>query len=89
MTTTQVLSIGRELLVTALLLTAPTVLISIAIGLVISIFQTVTSIQEQTLTFAPRIFAVAVGMLVTLPWTLRIVTSFTYRMMWHVAEAGS
>ena len=79
MTTDIVVQLGRETLYTALLLSLPTVLISLAVGLLISIFQTVTSIQEQTLTFAPRIMAVGLIMVVSLPWMLEILVNFTQR----------
>lgn len=80
--------IGREMLYTALLLSLPTVVASLAIGLAVSIFQTVTSIQEQTLSFAPRIVAVGVVMAVTLPWSLHVLTTFTHRLFLVVAETG-
>ena len=86
MTANEVTQIGRELLCTAVLLSAPMVLTSLVVGLLISIFQTVTSIQEQTLTFAPRIIAVALVMLVTLPWTLKVLINFTQRMMEHLSQ---
>ncbi len=86
MTANEVTQIGRELLCTAVLLAAPMVLTSLVVGLLISIFQTVTSIQEQTLTFAPRIIAVALVMLVTLPWTLKVMINFTQRMMEHLSQ---
>jgi flagellar biosynthetic protein FliQ len=86
MTANEVTQIGRELLCTAVLLAAPMVLTSLVVGLLISIFQTVTSIQEQTLTFAPRIIAVALVMLVTLPWTLKVLINFTQRMMERLSQ---
>ncbi len=86
MTANEVTQIGRELLCTAVLLSAPMVLTSLVVGLLISIFQTLTSIQEQTLTFAPRIIAVALVMLVTLPWTLKVMINFTQRMMEHLSQ---
>lgn len=76
----EIVEIGRELLYLAVLLSAPTVGISLLVGLVISILQTLTSIQEQTLTFAPRIMAVAVTLAFTLPWFLRLLISFTQTM---------
>ena len=88
MSTTQVIYIGRELVWTAILVATPTVLISLVVGLVISIFQAVTSIQEQTLTFAPRMFAVGVAFILSMPWTLRVLVNFTHRMIWQLAEAG-
>ncbi|MCA9149460.1 MAG: flagellar biosynthetic protein FliQ [Planctomycetales bacterium] len=86
MTSGLVIEIGRDLLFTALLLSLPTVAVSLAIGLIISIFQTVTSIQEQTLTFAPRIVAVGLSLVIALPWTLRMLVTFTERMFLLVAE---
>ena len=80
--------IGREMLYTALLLSLPTVIVSLAVGLIVSVFQTVTSIQEQTLSFAPRIVAVGIAMAVTLPWSLQVLTSFSQRMFMIVAEVG-
>jgi flagellar biosynthetic protein FliQ len=74
---------------TAILVALPTLAISLLVGLAISILQALTSIQEQTLTFAPRIVAVAIGIVVCMPWTLRLVMSFTYRMFYHIAEIGS
>ena len=80
--------IGRETLYTALLLSLPTVVVSLAVGLLVSIFQTVTSIQEQTLSFAPRIVAVGVAIAITLPWSLQVLTRFSHRMFMIVAEVG-
>ena len=82
-----VIEICRDLLVTALLVVLPTVAISLVVGLSISIFQTVTSIQEQTLSFAPRIVAVAIGLVLTLPWTLGVLTGFTFRMFTRLIHA--
>ena len=84
----EVVLIGRELLTTAILLVAPTVIISLVVGLCISIFQTVTSIQEQTLTFAPRIMAVAITLAVMMPWSLKILVSFTERVFWYLAKVN-
>jgi flagellar biosynthetic protein FliQ len=89
MDTTQVTQIGRDLLLTALLLSLPTVAISLIVGLVISSLQTITSVQEQTLSFAPRILAVGVVLVISLPWTLRVATGFTIRMVQMLVEAGT
>jgi len=62
------ITIGRSLLSTALLLVAPIVIVSLVVGVLISIAQTITSIQEQTLTFAPRIVAVVGVIVVLTPW---------------------
>jgi len=77
----EVVEIGRDLLVTAMWLAGPPVFISLIVGLAVSIFQTVTSVQEQTLSFAPRIVAVGVVLVVALPWMLTLTSSFTMRMV--------
>jgi flagellar biosynthesis protein FliQ len=81
METLDIVEIGQDLLVTVMWLSGPAILASLIVGLVISLMQTVTSIQEQTLSFAPRIVAVGLVMLLTLPWMLQQSTAFTIRMM--------
>ncbi len=76
----QVVAVLHELLLLTLLLVAPTVATSLVVGLAISILQTVTSIQEQTLSFAPRIVAVTVVGGLTLTWSLNLLISFTQRL---------
>lgn len=87
MSSLEVTAILRDLLLTALVLTLPSVAASLLVGTVISILQAVTSIQEQTLSFAPRIVAVAVVMMATLPWSLRMATGFSSRMVYRLLEA--
>ncbi|HIE96735.1 MAG TPA: flagellar biosynthetic protein FliQ [Planctomycetes bacterium] len=77
----EVVEIGRDLLVTAMWLAGPPVFISLIVGLIVSVFQTITSVQEQTLSFAPRIVAVGVVLMVALPWMLTLTSSFTMRMV--------
>ncbi|MBL8819055.1 MAG: flagellar biosynthetic protein FliQ [Planctomyces sp.] len=86
MDTMEVSEIGRDLLITAMLLSTPAVAVSLIVGLVISLLQTITSIQEQTLSFAPRIVAVGAVMLITLPWMMQTSQSFTMRMMERLLE---
>ena len=81
METLDIVAIGQDLLVTTLWLSGPAILTSLVVGLCISLMQTVTSVQEQTLSFAPRIVAVGVVMLLTLPWMLQQSSAFTLRMM--------
>jgi len=73
--------IGRDLMLTSLLLVAPIVIVSLVVGLFISIAQTVTSIQEQTLTFAPRIVAVVAIVILLTPWYLATLKNFTIEMI--------
>ena len=64
MTEEQVVDITREALFLIIECSAPLLLISLVVGLVISIFQTITSIQEQTLTFVPKIIGVFIGVMI-------------------------
>ena len=76
MTEGQVLDIARQALYTVILCSAPLLIISLVVGLVVSIFQTVTSIQEQTLTFVPKIICVFLGMMIFGSWILTNLTEF-------------
>lgn len=72
----QVMDIAREALFLIIKVSAPLLLISLVIGLIVSIFQTITSIQEQTLTFVPKILFVFIGMMLLGGWMLENLTSF-------------
>ena len=76
MTEGQVLDIARQALYTIILCSAPLLIISLVVGLVVSIFQTVTSIREQTLTFVPKIICVFLGMMIFGSWILTNLTEF-------------
>ncbi len=72
----QVLDIARDAIYTIIITSAPVLLVSLVVGLVVSIFQTVTSIQEQTLTFVPKIIAVFLAMMLLGSWMLNKMTGF-------------
>ena len=72
----EVLDIASQAIYTIIVVSAPLLLVSLIIGLIISIFQTVTSIQEQTLTFVPKILAVFVGMMIFGSWILTQITEY-------------
>ena len=72
----QVLDSAREAIYQIIINAAPVLLISLVVGLVISIFQTVTSIQEQTLTFVPKILAVFLGIMFLGSWILNNLSGF-------------
>ncbi len=76
----QVMDISREAIYTVILTAAPLLLTSLVVGLIISIFQTVTSIQEQTLTFVPKILAVFAMMLLVGAWMLNNMSEFMVRL---------
>lgn len=72
----EVLDIASQAIYTIIVVSAPLLLVSLIIGLIISIFQTLTSIQEQTLTFVPKILAVFVGMMIFGSWILTQLTEY-------------
>ena len=76
MTEGQVLDVAKEAIYTIIICSAPMLIISLVVGLIVSIFQTVTSIQEQTLTFVPNIIAVFVGLMIFGSWILTNLTEF-------------
>ena len=75
------LEVGRDAVIVTLKLGAPLMVIALLIGLVISLFQALTQIQEVTLTFVPKIIVVFVAMLVLAPFMLHTLTDFTERIM--------
>ncbi len=75
-----IITIAKEAIYTIIIASSPLLLISLIIGLVISIFQTVTSIQEQTLTFVPKIVAVFLGLMLFGPWMMDILSNFMTRL---------
>ncbi len=75
-----IITIAKEAIYTIIISGAPLLLISLVVGLVISIFQTVTSIQEQTLTFVPKILAVFVGLMLIGPWMMDVLSNFMTRL---------
>lgn len=72
----EVLDIARDAIYTIIITSAPLLLVSLIVGLIVSIFQTVTSIQEQTLTFVPKILAVFAGMMLFGAWILDTLTEY-------------
>jgi len=80
MTPQFVLSLGREAIMVTLMVSAPMLAFGLIIGLAISILQAVTQIHEMTLTFIPKIIAVALALLIFLPWMINIIVDFTTRL---------
>ncbi len=76
----QAAELGRHLMIEALLLSAPILVSAALVSLVLSLLQTLTSVQEQTLTAVPRLVVVAVAALVSLPWFLGRIVSYTLHL---------
>ncbi len=77
MTDAMAIEIIRKALFTALLVAAPMLGVALVVGVIISIIQTATSIQEQTLTFIPKIVAVLISIIYFGPWMFRLLVDFT------------
>lgn len=80
MTEQMVMSLGREALLTVLLVTAPVLGLGLLAGLLVSLFQATTQINEQTLAFIPKLLVVMVSVLLFGPWMFRTILDFTERL---------
>jgi flagellar biosynthetic protein FliQ len=76
MSSGDVISIARETIWVIAKTSVPILLVSMVVGLVISLFQTLTSIQEQTLTFVPKLLAILLGLMVMGHWMLNQIVEF-------------
>ena len=76
MTPESVVAMGRTAMEVTLMVSAPLLLVALVVGLVISIFQAATSINEQTLSFIPKLVAVFVTLVVAGPWMLTVMTDY-------------
>lgn len=84
MTDAFVIDMFREMMLTTLLIAGPILLLALAVGLMISIFQAVTQIQEMTLTFIPKILAVLAAGWIFLPWIIRVITAFALQVFTEI-----
>lgn len=85
MTPELVVQLARRTFEATLLLAAPLLLASLVIGLIISVFQAVTSINEATLAFAPKIVAVMIAMIIFFPWMMSYMGDFTREIYSFIA----
>lgn len=76
-----VLELVTQAIKTALLISAPMLLTALVVGLIISLFQAVTQIQEMTLTFIPKILATFLALILTLPWMLATLSDYFRAML--------
>ncbi|MEP0232989.1 MULTISPECIES: flagellar biosynthesis protein FliQ [Stappiaceae] len=80
MTGGEVLDIAREGVWTMILVAGPTMVVGLVVGVVIALFQALTQIQEMTLVFVPKILAIFVTLLITMPFMGQLLASFTARI---------
>ncbi|NMB08993.1 MAG: flagellar biosynthesis protein FliQ [Tissierellia bacterium] len=76
-----VLKLAQDAIRTVLLVSSPMLVISLIVGLIISIIQAVTQIQEATLAFVPKIMAVLLSLVIFGPWILKVMTQFTLELL--------
>lgn len=88
MTDQMVMSIVRDAFYYVLLVCGPLLLVSLVVGLVISIFQAATTISEQTLTFVPKLIAVFIVTVLLLPFMLGTLKTFTIEMFSMITQMG-
>lgn len=77
MTPDTVIKLAEQSIFTIIILSAPLLLVALAVGLLVSIFQAMTQIQEQTLSFIPKILAVFISLVIFGPWMLTILLDYT------------
>jgi flagellar biosynthetic protein FliQ len=81
-----VVGVVRQALETAVIVTLPMLLAGLVAGVLVSIFQTVTSIQDNVLAFIPRAMAIFIAFALTFPWMLRVVSGFSASLIQRLPE---
>jgi len=88
MTGSVVLDVARDSMWTLIIISAPMMLVGLVVGVVIALFQALTQIQEQTLVFVPKILAIFITMLLTLPFMGGIMASYFTRIADLIVTGG-
>ncbi len=86
MTPVEAVSILKQALWVAVVISTPMLLFGLVAGLVVSVFQAVTQIHEMTLTFIPKILAVILGLVLFLPWMLNMMITYTANLWLSAAR---
>ena len=84
MTPEFVVEFAKQAIILTINLSMPMLGLGLAAGLIISVFQAVTSIQEMTLTFVPKIFAAVLAVVIFGPWMLRLMVSYTTQLISNI-----
>jgi flagellar biosynthetic protein FliQ len=82
------LDLAKSTLLTALMICAPALLVGMCVGLLVSFFQTVTSLQEQTLTIVPKMLAVVTTIVLLTPWILATLREYATALFENLATYG-
>jgi len=86
MTPEVVMELGQQTLMMVALLAGPLLIAALAVGLLIGIFQAATQIQEMTLSFIPKLAALAIALVIGGPWMLRTIVEFTKELFMQIPE---
>ena len=86
MTPESVMTLAHQAMYVALLLSAPLLLVALVVGLIVSLFQAATQINESTLTFIPKMIAVLVVLIVMAPWMLEVLQHYTTAVLTSAGE---
>jgi flagellar biosynthesis protein FliQ len=84
MTQEIILKLAKDALQTTLIVSGPMLAVSLVVGVIISIVQVVTSIQDMTLSFVPRVIAVFLAFLLFFPWMMGLMTGFSAQLFGHL-----
>ncbi len=79
-----ILKLAKDTLQVTLMVSGPLLVVSLVVGIMVSIAQVVTSIQDMTLSFVPRVIAVFVAFLLVFPWIMNTMIAFTTRLYGHL-----
>jgi flagellar biosynthesis protein FliQ len=88
MVPTAVIDAGREAIFVCIQIAGPLLITALVVALLISLVQAITQIQDQTLTFVPKLAAVAFMGLLLMPWMLRVLASYTAAVLQSIAHIG-
>ena len=88
MTEEVILALGRETLMVTAVISAPVLAVAVVVGLLVTIVQTVTSVQEQTLTFVTKMGAVMLVIVLLMPWILQTLCTFTVALLSNLGRLG-
>ena len=84
----EVIELGRDAILTLLKISAPIMGLALVVGLIIALFQALTSIQEMTLTFVPKILVIIVSVMLFLPYMLSTLSGFTVSLFDRMLSLG-
>ena len=81
-----IMQLGRDTLAVTAMLSAPLLFVAVVVGLLVSVVQTITSVQEQTLTFVAKMGAVLATLVLLMPWMLQTICQYTTTLLTNLAK---